>query len=298
MAKAQCQIKVDSSGRELISHGTQDYPLSFCHDNLGENDVSWHWHEEFEAVVVSSGSAVVAAGEERHILRAGEGFFVNSGVLHGCWDNEGSGCRFHSLVFDARLVGGAADSVYYRKYLTPLMENRALPMVLLTPEKPWQAEALEHIERVWQINDGEAPLYELETRDRLSRLLAAIVINCPGIPGRRDERTLRQGARMKLMLRFIEDNMGERLSVADIAASASVSESECLRCFRDSINTTPIQYLRRSRIERAAVMLCASKEKISAIAQLCGFDDMSYFTKIFRQTKGCSPSEYRQKGAT
>lgn len=296
MAKAQCQIQVDSSGRELISHGTQDYPLSFCHDNLGENDVAWHWHEEFEAVYVSEGSAVVAAGDERHILRAGEGFFVNSGVLHGCWDHECSGCRFHSLVFDARLVGGASDSIYYRKYITPLMLNRALPMVLLSPELLWQKEALAHIERVWQINDTDNQFYEIETRYRLSKLLAALVINCPGENARREGRSARQGERMKLMLRFIEENLGEKLSVADIAASASVSESECLRCFRDSINTTPIQYLRQQRIQRSAVMLSASEEKISAVAQMCGFDDMSYFTKIFRQQKGCTPSEYREKG--
>lgn len=296
MAKVQCQIQVDSSGRELISHGTQEYPLSFCHDDLGKNEVAWHWHEEFEAVIVSCGTALVAAGEERHILSAGEGFFVNSGVLHGCWDYEGSGSRFHSLVFDARLVGGAADSVYYRKYLTPLMENRNLPMVLLKRNEAWREEALEHIERVWQLNDTEAPFFELESRERLSRLLASIVTNCSGESTKRDERALRQGERMKRMLSYIDNNLGEKLSVADIAASASISESECLRCFRDSINTTPIQYLRLHRIQRAAVMLSASEEKISAIAQHCGFDDMSYFTKIFRQIKGCSPSEYRRKG--
>ena len=296
MAKVQCQIQVDSSGRELISHGTQEYPLSFCHDDLGKNEVAWHWHEEFEAVIVSCGTALVAAGEERHILSAGEGFFVNSGVLHGCWDYEGSGSRFHSLVFDARLVGGAADSVYYRKYLTPLMENRNLPMVLLKRNEAWREEALEHIERVWELNDTEAPFFELESRERLSRLLASIVTNCSGESTKRDERALRQGERMKRMLSYIDNNLGEKLSVADIAASASISESECLRCFRDSINTTPIQYLRLHRIQRSAVMLSASEEKISAIAQHCGFDDMSYFTKIFRQIKGCSPSEYRRKG--
>lgn len=296
MAKVQCQIQVDSSGRELISHGTQEYPLSFCHDDLGKNEVAWHWHEEFEAVIVSCGTALVAAGEERHILSAGEGFFVNSGVLHGCWDHEGSGSRFHSLVFDARLVGGAADSVYFRKYLTPLMENRSLPMVLLKRDEAWREEALEHIERVWQLNDTEAPFFELESRERLSKLLASIVTNCSGESTKRDERALRQGERMKRMLGYIDSNLGEKLSVADIAASASISESECLRCFRDSINTTPIQYLRLHRIQRSAVMLSASEEKISAIAQHCGFDDMSYFTKIFRQIKGCSPSEYRRKG--
>lgn len=294
MALSKCDAFVDSTGRELVSHGSREYPISCCHDNLGESEVPWHWHEEFEAVMVSEGAAEIAAGEQRLTVRAGEGFFVNSGVLHGCWDHENSSCRFHSLVFSDRLIGGASDSIYYEKYVRPLMEDRGLPFVLLKKDVHWQREALELIERAWQVNRSESPFYEIESRSCLTRFAALIRLNCRPSGTRPAEKNLRQGERMKAMLSFIQENFDEKISVRDIAASASISESECLRCFRDSINTTPISYLLSFRIQQAASMLTATDEKISFVAQQCGFDDMSYFTKLFRRIKGQTPSEYRR----
>ena len=103
---------------------------------------------------------------------------------------------------------------------------------------------------------------------------------------------LRDSERVKAMLQFIMDNYGEAIDTAAIARSASVSESECLRCFRSTIGTTPIRYLREYRIEQAANRLANSRASIADIASACGFQDISYFTKTFREMKGSTPKEY------
>ena len=103
---------------------------------------------------------------------------------------------------------------------------------------------------------------------------------------------LRDSERIKAMLQFIMDNYGEAIDTAAIAQSASVSESECLRCFRATIGTTPIRYLREYRIEQAANRLAISQASIADIAAGCGFQDISYFTKTFREMKGVTPKVY------
>ena len=103
---------------------------------------------------------------------------------------------------------------------------------------------------------------------------------------------------MKNMMLFIQAHYGEELTVARIAASISVSESECLRCFHATIGTTPIQYLRQLRVQKAAELLAGSDRKISDIGEQCGFREMSYFTKTFRELMGCTPSRYREKKRT
>ena len=80
----------------------------------------------------------------------------------------------------------------------------------------------------------------------------------------------------------------------EIAGSASLSESECLRCFHNTIGTTPIQYLKSYRIKKAAELLSNTERKIVDIGMACGFQDMSYFAKAFRGIYGCTPSEYRR----
>ena len=85
------------------------------------------------------------------------------------------------------------------------------------------------------------------------------------------------------------------LTVEQIAASASISPSECLRCFHDMIGTTPNQYLRDQRAQRAAELLCGTGLRVTEIAMQCGFQDASYFARAFRQVYGCGPTEYRRK---
>ena len=87
----------------------------------------------------------------------------------------------------------------------------------------------------------------------------------------------------------------EDVSVDQIAASASISASECLRCFHDMIGTTPNQYLRDRRAQRAAELLCGTGLSVTEIAGQCGFQDGSYFARSFRQVYGCGPTEYRRK---
>ena len=106
---------------------------------------------------------------------------------------------------------------------------------------------------------------------------------------------LRDSERIKAMLQFIMDNYGEAIDTAAIAQSASVSESECLRCFRATIGTTPIRYLREYRIEQAANRLANSQASIADIAAGCGFQDISYFTKTFREMKGVTPKVYQKE---
>ena len=133
MAISQCVTAVDSRGHELLAHGVPSFPLACYHDNLALCPVPWHWHDELEAVVVERGRCVVGAGAQKFVLSPGEGYFVNAGVLHAAWDLDASGCRFHSVVFHPRLVGGSLDSAFWHRYLQPLLECAPFKELKLTP---------------------------------------------------------------------------------------------------------------------------------------------------------------------
>ena len=102
----------------------------------------------------------------------------------------------------------------------------------------------------------------------------------------------RREERIKQMLTFIREHYAEDINTRKIAESAMVSESECLRCFRGMLGTTPIQYLKEYRLEKAEELLRTSKMKVSEIGDRCGFREMSYFARSFRQRYGVVPSEY------
>lgn len=294
MAFSECCVRIDSHGRELIDHGTGSFPVAYYRDDFRVMNVPWHWHPEWEAVRIIEGSCTVAVGQEKHLLHAGEGFFVNSGVLHGCWDLEESGCIFHSLVFHPRFISGSPDSAIHLNYVLPLMENKALPWLSLSPSLPWQQEVLNAIEQAWTSCFESRPGYEFSVRSSLSRLACLLWEHMPQAVTPAEKRSGLGNLRVKSMLSHIHDNFGEDLTVASIAAAASVSESECLRCFRNVIGITPIQYLKKYRLQQAAGLLASTDQKISDISHKCGFQDISYFTRAFRQQMHCTPSQYRK----
>lgn len=293
MPVSACLFSIAGDGRELVNHGTAAFPAAFYNDDMGFHEVPWHWHEELEAAVVVRGCCTVAAGGSRFAVREGEGFFINGSVLHGCWDLENSGCLFHSLVFHPRLVGGGLDSAIYQEYVLPLLNDRSMEGILLRPEKPWQQRALEAIGEAWQAGTEEPYGYEVRVRSALSEMVLQLRQNQPGEYVRPDAKAVRDGERIKEMLQYIHSHWREPLDAGMIARSAAISESECLRCFRSTIGTTPIRYLRQLRLRQAAQLLEETTLPVSAVAEGCGFQDVSYFTKCFRESRGITPSAYR-----
>ena len=100
--------------------------------------------------------------------------------------------------------------------------------------------------------------------------------------------------RMQKILRYIEKHYAEDITLADLSKSANISKSECSRCFRLSLNTTPYKYLTEYRLAMAAKLLKTTNEPVGNIAASVGFHQMSHFGKCFREKTGYSPKAYRE----
>ena len=87
------KILTDENMMETIQHGRSDYPFHFYYDNLSLFDfncIEWHWHNEFEFVFVEKGNAIFWAGEKQFSITEGQGFWVNSGILHRFYSEKGA----------------------------------------------------------------------------------------------------------------------------------------------------------------------------------------------------------------
>lgn len=298
MALSVCgPVSTDRQGRELIDHGTPLFPVACYHDNIRKKSVPWHWHDELEILVIETGTARVSVNGADYIAKQGEGFFINSGALHGIWNKGAEPCYLQSVVFHPRLVGGSVDSILWQKYLEPLLSDPCRSCVHFTRGQEWEKAASKAIQAAWEFCVSETAGFEFEVREQLSKLIFLLSQNCPAAERKPSEKTMRDGERIKIMLQYIQEHYNEELILAKIAESAAVSENECLRCFRSMIGSTPIQYVKQVRIQKAADLLLSTNRKISDIGAECGFQEMSYFAKTFRELKGCTPGEFRRKMA-
>ncbi len=293
MALTDSDPHVKTQVRELNGHGTALFPIACYYDRLYQNAIPWHWHDEWEAAVTERGTAVISVDGQNYTMGPGNGIFINSSALHSAWDIGNTDCRLRTIVFHPRLVGGGTDSIFWQSYVQPLLSNAGLRCVLFTPDAGWNGDAIGCILDAWTACVDEHAGYELQVRASLSRLAFLLISHCTAEQTQPTEKKLRNEGRIKAMLSYIQGHFQDDLTISSIAQSAAISESECLRCFRDMLETTPIRYVRQFRIQRASELLESTNLKIAEIGALCGFQEMSYFSKTFREANGCTPKEYR-----
>ncbi len=93
---------------------------------------------------------------------------------------------------------------------------------------------------------------------------------------------------------YIVDNCEHELSLESAAAQAGFSPCYFSRIFKQFTNYSFVEYLALQRIKRAQILLSDPDKSITEISYQAGFKSISTFNRVFRQYKGCSPSEYRK----
>ena len=121
----------------------------------------------------------------------------------------------------------------------------------------------------------------------LLRRYAATKPNLPIYEGGLPERQLLQ------VLEYINEHLNQDIRLANLAALLDMSQFHFSHLFKQSIGTSPYQYLIQQRVERAKQLLKQTDQSIVDIAFLCGFNSHSHLSKQFRQLTGITPRAYR-----
>ena len=286
-------VPVDEKGRETKEHGTVLFPIA-AYSSTMHYSIPWHWHADLEAGILQKGSVRLLTDGHAFTIHEGEGFFLNADTLHAFRRSGKEACEMRSVVFAPRIVAGSMESVYWQNYMSPVLNNRNLKTILLKPDTEDSIRILKDIEDAWENVVGEPSGYEFTVRNVLSDAVFRIRSWTEEYTERSNARDLRDESRIRTMLAYIEQHFHEDIALEDIAASASIGINECMRCFRRTVQTSPVQYVKQLRIQKAAALLRMTDLRISEAAEACGFLDMSYFSRTFRSYTGMTPSEYRE----
>ncbi len=274
--------------REMLAHGTDDFPIGIYHNHFPKGIqmlAPLHYHDEFEVFLVTEGCIYVQLEEQTFCLKEGESLFINSGLLHTIWTEESACHTFIAVVFHPGFLAEGSD-IITKKYLQPLMDNKISVNPLLSRELSLK------ITNMADLYESEGFGFEIALKQLLLSCMYEILQgHSYEMPSVSDTKRLL----VKEVLDYIRDYYDTEITLQNLAESAHISREYLCRIFHEMSGNSPIEYLNRYRIEQSTEFLLYSKKNVAEIAQLSGFNNSSYYNKLFLRYMGCTPSEFRRK---
>ncbi len=237
-----------------------------------------HWHENIELLWFHSDSRVFCDRRE-YDFRAGDIAIFSSNSLHSvptlesteydCIIVDNSFCAFNSidiakLAFDCQVRDEEASRLY--------------------------GEVVRAVESSEDDRFGDA-----EVKCAILTLMLCLCRGWshPSSVGSSPEH--RAGGVIRSAIGYINSHLSKPMTVDEIADSAKVSKYYFCREFRRETGTTVVKYINNLRCRDAERILLTGDHTVGEVARMCGFDNMSYFTRTFKALTGRTPSEYLRK---
>ena len=249
-----------------------------------------HWHEDLQFIYVKHGTIKLITLDGSAVAAAGEAVFINKNVVHQIQQIED--CQYNSFIFPDYFLGFYMGGPA-RAFVDSVAGKEQLPFFYFEPGVDWNKRVLSMLQKLSALEKEKTEFYVYEVLVLLSEIWLLI---CKNISMPLERKKSVTEVRMQIFLNYIQQHYSEDLSLADLAKSANVSKSECLRCFKQSMGTTPYKYLMEYRMSQAAALLKRTDDTIESIANKVGFGQASNFGKFFREKTGLSPKEYRKQG--
>ncbi|WP_312371466.1 AraC family transcriptional regulator [Lachnoclostridium sp.] len=291
------QIITNKFHREMKEHGNDHFPFLISYERLSKYESGsflWHWHPEIELTLIVKGEMIYTVNDHPYHLHEGEALFGNVSSFHTGTKFENRDCEYISITFDPKLIYGYENSIVYRKYVEPIIQNFSLPAIHFDFSKVWNNDIIAILKEIIAIGQNKEASYELDILMRLQQFWKILCLHNNSAPTMTayDKRNY---DRIRSILSYVDNNYTMKLTLEDIAEHIHLCKSECCRLFKRYMKVSLFEFVLQYRVEKSLNYLADPQYSIIEIANFVGFNDSNYYSKVFAKIKGCSPTKYRKK---
>ncbi|MDD3692479.1 MAG: AraC family transcriptional regulator [Oscillospiraceae bacterium] len=251
-----------------------DFPVIFHFDTLHENQsIFVHWHENPELLFFKRGDAVVYCDTVEINSCAGDLIVVNSGALHTI-HSKSPLCEYYCLIIDKTFC-----------------ENFELPVREIHLRSPISDEKVQASFDFIAKEMNEQNLYfKAAIKAEVISLMVRLFRISPAQPACENKHS-RHLDMVRKSIRYIRQNYKEQISIDDICNHVGYTKYYFCRVFREITGKTVIDTVNFMRCDYARTLLLSGRFNVGESAELSGFNNLSYFSKMYKRHMGVLPSE-------
>lgn len=280
--------------QEIKTHGNLNFPFNIypCSIPLDFESVPPHWHTDTEIIYIKKGSGIITVDLIPYHVQAGDIIFIAPGQLHSIESVNSSIMEYENIIFQLSMLMSPGEDLCSELFLTPLLHNRINLTVHISKELSFYEKCAHCLDKIDKLSGYGDALSMLGIKGKLFELLHLLLCQChtasPTPPHHKSLDTV------KVILKHIETHYHKPLSVQDMAQLCGFSCSHFMKFFKQHMGNSFTSYLNDYRLTMAARMLSASSDTIVRIAEDTGFENLSYFNRMFKRKYHMTPTQYRK----
>lgn len=280
--------------QETKPHADSLFPYNtyLCSIPLDFNEVPLHWHNEMEIIYIKKGRGNVTLDFDNHYVEYGDIIIVLPGQMHGISRLGDYTMEYENIIFAPEMLMSVTQDTLSEEFFTPFMSGKITFNHIISKDSPNYNNISGCLNRADKIGENFPRGYKLAIKGALYEFFYELYQVCSLEAPDKSNKNI---DRIKDIVKYIETNYDKPISIAGIAGVAGFSESHFMKFFKTIMGTSFVDYLNDYRLSMASRMLVSSDDKIIDIAAHCGYDNLSYFNRIFKKKYGITPSAYRRK---
>ena len=283
--------------KEQVSHGNIQLPLEVYNIEYQNSADSYsHWHDEMEFIYIIDGNSEIHIDFKTFTVSSGDFIIIPKGSIHYMSVLSDSKISYIALVFSLSLIEGTTLDYSQISFINPIIENKLLFKNIITYKDNGYDSIISSFKQLIDSFNSRNYGYQLYIKSFLFNIFYTLFNeNHIQIDIEKEHyNDLIKVEKLKEVIKYIQTNYKNPISIKELADIAKYSEYHFLRFFKNETSKTCTQYINNFRIQKAALLLSNTNLSITEIAYEVGFGDVSYFIKTFKKYMLTSPNKFRK----
>lgn len=242
-----------------------------------------HYHKCMELVVIINGSQQYIVDGRQYLLHGGKMFITHPNEIHGNGKTPQNVCEFVWFQLDLskqnNFLGVNSDD-----------ENFLYSCLVENEERTMDIDSRD----IALISDAWLGLSSQNRGEQIWGYSCLVQFICKYFCVNKGKNITEISPDIKVALKYINNSLLSDIRIADIAHQIGISESHFKAKFRLQMGITPLGYITSQKVETAKYMLKHSSLSITEIAFYLNYSSSNYFSTVFKQYTGYTPSEFRE----
>lgn len=239
-----------------------------------------HWHEHLELWYLEKGEVIISHNGQQSVLHGGDLAIANSNELHAAY-TVSKALKAFWLIIDPKFF----DTELWRGHFVFRNIISGDPAVK------------DCFGQIFEEHKNHTVGFDMAIKAKLYELLVYLVRNhiCRHVTQEEYVARVNKLERILPAVQYIEHHYNTEISYTELAQLLNVSKYHFCHLFKEATGKTVVQYINDVRLDKAYHLLKNTDMNITQISMSVGFNDMNYFSRLFRKYKNVPPSKVRSQ---